>query len=192
MTWQIPRFTTTIGCAALLFWQKDVVYYFTSGYLEAWAIVLVLTALEHLVVYDDEAIWRPLLLLGTPASFFAEILSRPLLGRVERVLRQPALAWALGTGAIWVWHLPALYNAALAERRDGWAHSKTRINYGDQSAQLTDRRNALMWRCGRFRVSRPRCAGSTRRSSGSSGGSRRGRSPGIRASKVATASPPSG
>ena len=31
-----------------------------------------------------------------------------------------------------------LYNAALAERRDGWAHSKTRINYGDQSAQLTD------------------------------------------------------
>ena len=31
-----------------------------------------------------------------------------------------------------------LYNAALAERRDAWAHSKTRIYYGDQSAQLTD------------------------------------------------------
>ena len=30
-----------------------------------------------------------------------------------------------------------LYNAALQERRDGWAHSKTRIFYGDQSAQLT-------------------------------------------------------
>ena len=30
-----------------------------------------------------------------------------------------------------------LYNAALAERRDAWSHSKTRINYGDQSAQLT-------------------------------------------------------
>src|SRR5207248_10011845 len=57
----------------------------------------------------------PLLLLGTPASFFREILSRPLLGRFERVLRQPALAWALGTGAVWVWHLPALYNAALAD-----------------------------------------------------------------------------
>jgi putative transposase len=27
-----------------------------------------------------------------------------------------------------------LYNAALQERRDGWSHSKTRINYGDQSA----------------------------------------------------------
>ena len=30
-----------------------------------------------------------------------------------------------------------LYNAALQERRDAWTHSKTRINYGDQSAQLT-------------------------------------------------------
>ena len=31
-----------------------------------------------------------------------------------------------------------LYNAALRERRDAWSHaSKTRISYGDQSAQLT-------------------------------------------------------
>jgi putative transposase len=31
-----------------------------------------------------------------------------------------------------------LYNAALQERRDGWAHaSRTRVNYGEQSAQLT-------------------------------------------------------
>ncbi len=30
-----------------------------------------------------------------------------------------------------------LYNAALQERRDAWAHGKTRIYYGDQSAQLT-------------------------------------------------------
>jgi putative transposase len=31
-----------------------------------------------------------------------------------------------------------LYNAALQERRDAWTASKTRINYGDQSAQLTE------------------------------------------------------
>jgi hypothetical protein len=30
-----------------------------------------------------------------------------------------------------------LYNAALQERRDAWARSKTRIHYRDQSAQLT-------------------------------------------------------
>jgi putative transposase len=34
-----------------------------------------------------------------------------------------------------------LYNAALQERRDAWSHaSKTRISYGDQSAQLTGMR----------------------------------------------------
>ncbi len=35
-----------------------------------------------------------------------------------------------------------LYNAALQERRDAWLHSKIRINYGDQSAQLTEIRSA--------------------------------------------------
>jgi putative transposase len=35
-----------------------------------------------------------------------------------------------------------LYNAALQERRDAWSHSKTRIIYGDQSAQLTAIRSA--------------------------------------------------
>jgi putative transposase len=34
-----------------------------------------------------------------------------------------------------------LYNAALQERRDAWSHDKTRINYGDQSAQLTEIRS---------------------------------------------------
>ncbi|MGH3674439.1 MAG: RNA-guided endonuclease InsQ/TnpB family protein [Mycobacterium sp.] len=42
-----------------------------------------------------------------------------------------------------------LYNAALQERRDAWAHSKTRIRYGDQSAQLSDirsvRPDAAVW-----------------------------------------------
>src|SRR5277367_1161593 len=34
-----------------------------------------------------------------------------------------------------------LYNAALQERRDAWTHSKTRISYGDQSAQLSEIRS---------------------------------------------------
>jgi putative transposase len=37
-----------------------------------------------------------------------------------------------------------LYNAALQERRDAWSHSKTRIHYGDQSAQLTEIRAARL------------------------------------------------
>jgi hypothetical protein len=51
----------------LLFWQKDVVYYVTSGYLEPWAVVLLLTAGEHLLRFEREALWRPLLLVGTAA-----------------------------------------------------------------------------------------------------------------------------
>jgi putative transposase len=31
-----------------------------------------------------------------------------------------------------------LYNAALQERRDAWRHSRTRVRYGDQSAQLSE------------------------------------------------------
>ncbi len=31
-----------------------------------------------------------------------------------------------------------LYNAALQERRDAWSHRKTRVFYGDQSAQLSE------------------------------------------------------
>ncbi len=64
-----------------------------------------------------------------------------------------------------------LYNAALQERRDAWAHSKTRIYYGDQSAQLTEIRSVRPdVAVGRFRVSRPRCVGSIRRSPGFSAG----------------------
>jgi len=42
---------------------------------------------------------------------------------------------------VWM-RIGELYNAALQERRDAWAHSQTRINYGDQSAQLTAIRSA--------------------------------------------------
>jgi len=69
--------------AAFLFWQKDNVYYFTSGYLEPWAIVLLLTAAEYLIRFDDEAVWRPLLLLGAAAMVKEQlILSLPVVAVV--------------------------------------------------------------------------------------------------------------
>lgn len=33
---------------------------------------------------------------------------------MERVLGQPVVAWLLGIGFVWMWHVPALYRAALA------------------------------------------------------------------------------
>ncbi len=75
--------------AAFLFWQKDNVYYFTSGYLEPWAIVLLLTAAEHVVVFGEEAVWRPMLLIGLAAMVKEQlILSLPIVTAVYFPLRQ--------------------------------------------------------------------------------------------------------
>lgn len=60
---------TAAAAGLLLFWQKDDVYYMSSGYLEPWAIVLLLTAGEHLIRFRETGLWRPLLLIGTAALF---------------------------------------------------------------------------------------------------------------------------
>jgi cytochrome c oxidase assembly factor CtaG len=38
---------------------------------------------------------------------------RSVLVAAEQVLSQPHIAWLIGMGAMWVWHLPAFYNATL-------------------------------------------------------------------------------
>jgi putative membrane protein len=50
----------------------------------------------------------PLLLLGTPAFDLGA------LSKLERILGQPPVSWLLGVGTMLVWHIPALFNAALA------------------------------------------------------------------------------
>jgi putative membrane protein len=50
----------------------------------------------------------PLMLLGTPAFDLGA------LSRLERILGQPPVSWLLGVGTMLVWHIPALFNAALA------------------------------------------------------------------------------
>ena len=56
----------------------------------------------------------PLLILGTPAPFFARLLAARLTGWLEAGLGHPAVAWGAAAATVWVWHLPALYGAALA------------------------------------------------------------------------------
>ena len=55
----------------------------------------------------------PLLLLGIPGEIAQNLLQWPFAARSERILANPFVAWFLGIGAVWVWHIPALYNAAL-------------------------------------------------------------------------------
>jgi len=56
----------------------------------------------------------PLLILGIPRRLAEQVLTWAPARRLEQVLAQPALAWVLAFSTLWIWHLPALYNAALA------------------------------------------------------------------------------
>jgi putative membrane protein len=50
----------------------------------------------------------PLLLLGTPAFELGALC------KVERAIGRPPVSWLLGVGTMLAWHIPALFNAALA------------------------------------------------------------------------------
>jgi putative membrane protein len=67
--------------------------------------------LQHLLLIQ---VVPALLLLGMPASVFTRILSVPLAARIERVVAQLPVAWLPSMIILWVWHVPALYDAALA------------------------------------------------------------------------------
>jgi cytochrome c oxidase assembly factor CtaG len=66
--------------------------------------------LQHLLLI---LVVPPLLLLGLPAELVSRALAMRGARRVERVLGQPLLAWPLAIGALWLWHLPSLFSAAL-------------------------------------------------------------------------------
>lgn len=56
----------------------------------------------------------PLLLAGVPAAAWRRLLARRVPRAVERVLGAPAIALGLALGDLALWHVPALYDAALA------------------------------------------------------------------------------
>lgn len=70
--------------------------------------------LQHLLLL---LVTPPLLLLGLPQAAAQRIVDEPFFGLVEGVLKRPYIAWPLGVITIWVWHIPALYNAALADEQ---------------------------------------------------------------------------
>ena len=66
---------------------------------------------EHLLLMF---VVPPLLLLGLPQTVMERALAIAPVAELERFLRRPWVAWSIGVGTLWVWHLPVLYNAALA------------------------------------------------------------------------------
>ncbi len=55
-----------------------------------------------------------LLLLGIPKALAERALKIEPLGSAMKVLGNPIIAWFLGVGAMWVWHLPSLHNTVVA------------------------------------------------------------------------------
>ena len=109
--------------AAVRFRRTVTTFYFTAGVL-----IMMLDLVGPLDVLGDTYLFSahmlehlvlvlavpPLLVLGLPADAAAAILRWRPARRIERVLRVPGVAWAVGIGTLWVWHLPVLYNATLA------------------------------------------------------------------------------
>ena len=73
--------------------------------------------LQHLLLI---LVVPPLWLWGIPAGLLKRLRRRlPFINKVERVIAQPIVAWILGVGTIWVWHLPLLFEATL---QNEWLH----------------------------------------------------------------------
>lgn len=119
-----------VGCAALIlgyavalrFRFSDKALFFIVGvFLLLLALVSPLNTLGHGYLFSAHMMQHIilllivplLLLLGLPSSLAEKALFWPPAARVERVLGRPIVAWSLGVGAMWVWHIPALYSAAL-------------------------------------------------------------------------------
>ncbi len=91
--------------------------------LDAWAIV---RFSAHMVQHElMMLVGAPLVMFGRPVPVWLAALPRPWSARAAKILQSsatrgawngvtaPVVAWALHGGAIWLWHLPALYDAAV-------------------------------------------------------------------------------
>jgi putative membrane protein len=114
-----------IGCAALALgyialvrkrgWNRSP-YFFTGVLLLLLDLVSPIDTLADGHLFSAHVVQHfllalvipPLLLLGTPAFPLG------VFDRYERVLGYPPISWILGVGTMLVWHIPVLFNAALA------------------------------------------------------------------------------
>jgi cytochrome c oxidase assembly factor CtaG len=119
-----------IGCAALAIgyawvarfrFERKAIFFYLGLSIMFLALVSPLDALaddylfsmhmfQHLLLSE---LVPPMLLLGIPLPWWEWILRWRVFRDAEALLRRPPIAWFCGIGALWLWHLPVLYNAAL-------------------------------------------------------------------------------
>ncbi len=123
--------SVVVGCLGLLIGYGWVTRFKWSGRSGWWlagiglllfALVSPLDTLGDSYLFSAHMAQHLLLVLGVPPLLLAGLPEKPLrrllerhksLSRLERGLSLPLVAWLLGIGVMWVWHLPVLYEATL-------------------------------------------------------------------------------
>lgn len=123
--------SVVVGCALLLtayFWwvrrrnAKQTFYFVTGVLVMLFALVSPIDTLGDTYLFSVHMfqhlllilIVPPLLILGIPRQKIEQLLHGEFAARAEEALSRPALAWSLAIMVMAAWHIPALYNAALA------------------------------------------------------------------------------
>ncbi len=121
--------------AALRFRFSQAVLYFGGGLLVLLvALLSPLHTLGETYLFSAHMLQHLLLLLVVPPlllrGLVPELAQRAirwmLVRLLEQQLRRPLLAWGLGLGMMWLWHLPALYNASLVHE---WIHVVEHLSF---------------------------------------------------------------
>jgi putative membrane protein len=126
-----PDLSVLIGCAALLaaYWHTHRGDLRRARWFVAGVAVMLFALVSPLDTLGDEYLFSahmvqhlllelavpPLLLLGIAPRFARAVLDCRPLGRIERVLGNPLVAWPLGIATLALWHLPRLFDAALGD-----------------------------------------------------------------------------
>ncbi len=66
---------------------------------------------QHLLI---TLVFPPLLIRGIPPWMWKPVVSVGWIAAVGRFLTQPLMAFAIGTGTLYLWHVPAMYEWAMA------------------------------------------------------------------------------
>jgi len=94
-------------------------------------LAIVLALLSPLDILSDEYLFSahmiqhlllalvapPLLLVGLPEAPVRQLVTRQIPRHIEGWLGSPLVAWIIGIGTLWIWHIPALYSGTLADER---------------------------------------------------------------------------
>jgi len=127
-TWYPSVLTGVVGLLAAYLWLVRGRLVPRSAWFLAGLVVLILALDSPLDALGDAYLFSahmlqhlllilvvpPCLLLGTPKEAIERLLQKRPAASVEKRLNRPVAAWWIGMGTVWLWHIPALYNAALA------------------------------------------------------------------------------